>query len=78
MCPFQVIYGTIPRGPVALSTLPDLTRSHGDAASFVKNLAQVHSETVANLEAATAKLRVLQTNVADVWSLTLATLSGCI
>ena len=55
LCPFQVIYETIPRGPVSLSTLPDLTHSHGDATSFVKNLAHVHSETVANLEAATAK-----------------------
>ena len=55
--PFQVIYGTVPRGPVDLTTLPDRTRSPGDAATFVESLAQVHSTTHARLEEATTKYK---------------------
>ena len=49
-CPFQVVYGVIPRAHVDLSTLPDQTRIHGDAAAFVESFAQVHDKVVANLE----------------------------
>lgn len=55
--PFQVVYGTIPRGPVDLTALPDRTCSHGDASTFVESLAQVHSSTHAQLEAAAAKYK---------------------
>lgn len=40
--PFQVIYGMVQRAPVDLSSLPDRTRLHGEAAMFVENLATVH------------------------------------
>lgn len=56
-CPFKVIYGIIPRGHVNLSTLPDYTRLHGDASSFVESLAQVHAATHARLESSTTKYK---------------------
>lgn len=42
-CPFQVVYGLIPRGPLDLSSLPDQSRMHGTAADFVQALQDIHS-----------------------------------
>lgn len=44
--PFQVVYGNIPRGPLALTTLPDTTRLHGTALDFVTSLHEVHSKAI--------------------------------
>ena len=55
--PFQVVYGIVPRGLVALSNLPDRTRLHGDAATFVDSLAHIHDQAVANLESSTTKYK---------------------
>lgn len=56
-CPFQVIYGTIPHGPISLSALPDITQSHGHAATFVESLAKIHTIPLVNLKAATTKYK---------------------
>lgn len=56
-CPFQVIYGVIPRVSVALSNLSDRTRVHGEASSFVDTLAQIHYHAVLNLEASATKYK---------------------
>ena len=56
-CPFQVVYGIIPCGPVELSTLPDRTRLHGDATTFVDSLADFHTKAVSNLEASASKYK---------------------
>ncbi|CAL9232327.1 unnamed protein product [Arabidopsis halleri] len=48
--PFQVIYSMLPRGPSDLSTLPDRTRLHGDAAAFVDAIQEIHVETKQHLE----------------------------
>lgn len=56
-CPFQVIYGTIPHGPIALSALPDITQSHGHAATFVESLAKIHTITLVNLKTPTTKYK---------------------
>ena len=55
--PFQVVYGIIPRGPVELSTLPDRTRLHGDATTFVDSLTDVHTKAISNLEASANKYK---------------------
>lgn len=55
--PFQVVYGIIPRGPVELSTLPDRTRLHGDATTFVDSLTDVHTKAISNLEASAYKYK---------------------
>ena len=55
--PFQVIYGTVPRAPVDLSTLPDHTRIHGDAAKFVDSFMHLHEQAITNLEASSANYK---------------------
>ena len=54
-CPFQVVYGVIPRGPIALSNLPDHTHFHGEATTFVDAMADIHHQAVANLETSASK-----------------------
>ncbi|KAF8109192.1 hypothetical protein N665_0101s0022 [Sinapis alba] len=56
-CPFEVVYGFIPRGPVDLSTLPDRTRLHGDATTFVDSITDIHHKAISNLEASSAKYK---------------------
>ncbi|CAA7046444.1 unnamed protein product [Microthlaspi erraticum] len=55
--PFQVIYGFSPRGPVDLSTLPDRTRLHGDAETFMENVLETHEKVKENLAISTAKYK---------------------
>lgn len=52
-CPFQVVYGLIPRAPIDLSLFPDRTRMHSTASTFVDTLADVHVQAIANLEMST-------------------------
>lgn len=40
-----------------LSSLPDHTRVHGDAATFVNSLAQIHTKAVTNLETLVSKYK---------------------
>ena len=56
-CPFQVVYGLIPRAPLDLSTLPDRTRTHGEAIDFVTELHDVHRLARDNLAASTARYK---------------------
>ncbi|CAA7052803.1 unnamed protein product [Microthlaspi erraticum] len=49
-CPFQVVYGVVPRGPLDLTVVPDLTKMHGEAKDFVANLQEVHSAAKENLQ----------------------------
>lgn len=56
-CPFQVVYGLIPRGPLDLATVPDQTRFHGEAIDFVSQIQQVHHLAHDNLDASTSKYK---------------------
>ena len=56
-CPFEVVYGIIPRGPLELSTLPDRTRLHGDATTFVDALVDIHAQAITNLESSSSKYK---------------------
>lgn len=56
-CPFLVVYGVIPQGPVALSNLPDRTRLHGEATTFLDAITDVHVQAVANLESSATKYK---------------------
>lgn len=56
-CPFQVVYGIIPRGPVALSNLPDRTRLHGEASTFVAAIKDIHDKAIVNLETSATKYK---------------------
>lgn len=50
--PFHIVYGFIPRGPVALAPVPDGIRMHGVASDFISNTLKVHKLVHANLVAA--------------------------
>lgn len=47
--PFKVVYGLVPRCPLDLAPLPDLTRFHGGAAEFVTALQETHKLVAQNL-----------------------------
>ena len=55
--PFHVVYGILPRGPVDLSTLPDCSRHHSDASTFVDDILEVHAQTTQRLEASSSKYK---------------------
>lgn len=50
LCPFHVVYGNIPNGPLALRMLPDHTQVHGTTLEFVNSLQEVHTKAITNLE----------------------------
>ena len=56
-CPFQVVYGSIPRCPLDLATVPDKTRHHGEAVDFVTDLQKLHRQAQSNLEQSTTKYK---------------------
>ena len=58
---FQVVYGMIPRGPLDLTVLPDLTRRHCVAADFIGDTNAVHDQVVSNLQTSAATYK----NAAD-------------
>lgn len=55
--PFKVVYGLVPRGPLALTDLPQLGEFHGRAVDLVTELASIHASAHANLEASSAKYK---------------------
>ena len=55
--PFHVVFGLVPRGPLDLSTTPDLTRHHGEAVDFITDLQGIHKVTQSRLETATSKYK---------------------
>lgn len=61
-CPFEVVYGLIPHGPLALTTLPDQTRQLGTAFDFVTSLRDIHSKAVVNF------WRSIQQNTRRLWT----------
>ncbi|CAA7027706.1 unnamed protein product [Microthlaspi erraticum] len=76
-CPFRVVYGVIPRGPVNLSVAPDITRDHGQTIDFVADVSFIHSQVHDNLQVASVKYKMdadrhrrdLQFSVGDyVWA----------
>ena len=56
-CPFTVVYSVVPRGPLDLIPLPDKTRIHGKAATFVSGLQEVHQAVHDNFLKAASKYK---------------------
>lgn len=55
--PFQVVYGVVPHGPKALSTLPDRTQIHGEASTFFDTITDIHTKAISNLESSASKYK---------------------
>ena len=56
-CPFQVVYGIVPRAPLDLATLPDHTRLHGEAVDFVEDVQNIHRQALDHLTTSTARYK---------------------
>ena len=58
MCPFQIVYGYIPRAPIDLFALDAADAPHIDAAAHVDHMITLHEQTQQNIAAANAKYQV--------------------
>jgi hypothetical protein len=58
MCPFQIVYGYIPRAPIALFSLDAEDAPHIDVVAHVEQMINLHKQTQQNIAAANAKYQV--------------------
>jgi hypothetical protein len=58
MCPFQIVYGYIPRAPIALFLLDAEDTPHIDVVAHVAQMINLHEQTQQNIAAANAKYHV--------------------
>ncbi|WVZ97710.1 hypothetical protein U9M48_043224 [Paspalum notatum var. saurae] len=58
MCPFQIVYGYIPRAPIDLFSLDAEDAPHIDAVAHVEQMIDLHEQTHQNIAAANAKYQV--------------------
>ncbi|WVZ89884.1 hypothetical protein U9M48_036233 [Paspalum notatum var. saurae] len=58
MCPFQIVYGYIPRAPIDLFSLDAEDAPHIDAVAHVEQMINLHEQTQHNIAAANAKYQV--------------------
>ncbi|WVZ70704.1 hypothetical protein U9M48_019347 [Paspalum notatum var. saurae] len=58
MCPFQIVYGYIPRAPIDLFSLDAEDAPHIDAVAHVEQMINLHEQTQQNIAAANAKYQV--------------------
>jgi hypothetical protein len=59
LCPFQVVYGYIPRAPIDLLTLDPLDTPHVDAVARVKHMLDIHEQMRQNIAHTNAKNRAV-------------------
>jgi hypothetical protein len=59
MCPFQIVYGYIPRAPIDLFLLDAEDAPHIDAVAHVEQMIDLHEHTHQNIAAANAKYQVV-------------------
>ncbi|WVZ76149.1 hypothetical protein U9M48_024147 [Paspalum notatum var. saurae] len=57
-CPFQIVYGYIPRAPIDLFALDAADAPHIDDAAHVDHMITLHEQTQQNIAAANAKYQV--------------------
>jgi hypothetical protein len=57
-CPFQIVYGYIPRAPIDLISLNAASTQHVDAAEHVEQMITIHEQTKQNIAATNAKNQV--------------------
>jgi hypothetical protein len=55
MCPFQIVYGYIPRAPIDLLTFDPLDAPHVDVVARVKHMLDIHEQTQQNIMHTIAK-----------------------
>jgi hypothetical protein len=55
MCPFQIVYGYIPRAPIDLFSVDTEDAPHFDVVAHVEQMVNMHEQTHQNIAAANAK-----------------------
>jgi hypothetical protein len=58
MCPFQIVYGYIPRAPIDLFSFDTEDAPHLDVVAHVEQMVNLHEQTHQNIAAANAKYQV--------------------
>jgi hypothetical protein len=58
MCPFQIVYGLIPRAPIDLISFNAASAPHVDATAHVEQMITIHEQTKQNTAATNAKHQV--------------------
>ena len=58
MCPFQIVYGYIPRAPIDLISLNAANAPHVDASAHVEQMITIHEQTKQNIAATNTKNQV--------------------
>jgi hypothetical protein len=59
LCPFEVVYGYIPRAPIDLLTLDPLDAPHVDVVARVKHMLDIHEQMQQNIAHTNAKNRAV-------------------
>ena len=58
MCPFQIVYGLIPRAPIDLMPLPTSEKLNFDAPQRAELMLELHATTKQNIERMNAKYKI--------------------
>jgi hypothetical protein len=58
MCPFQIVYGYIPRAPIDLFSFDTEHAPHLDVVAHVEQMVNLHEQTHQNITTANAKYQV--------------------
>ena len=58
MCPFQIVYGLIPRAPIDLMPLPTSEKLNFDATQHAELMLELHATTKQNIERMNAKYKI--------------------
>jgi hypothetical protein len=57
MCPFQIVYGLLPRGPIDLMPLPSSEKLNFDATKHAELMLKLHETTKENIECMNARYK---------------------
>jgi hypothetical protein len=60
LCPFQIVYGFVPRAPIDLSPLPFSVQNNVDATQHAKLILKLHAITKENIEHMNAKYKLAE------------------
>jgi hypothetical protein len=78
MCPFQILYGYIPRAPIDLFSFDTEDAPHLDAIAHVEQMVNLNEQTHQNIAAANAKYQVAGSKGKNMLLLNLVIWFGCI
>ena len=59
MCPFEIVYGFLPRAPINLLPIPSLERVNFDAKQRAKLILKMHELTKESIERTDAKYKLV-------------------